>query len=322
MDTVKENRYNNLLRLIEEAGSMVRLEERTGITANYLRQIKNKNAIQNGKPKGIGDKIAGKLEDGMGKPRGWLDQDHSKTEPTIYLQDNIQYLMRKKSIADLSVIADRLNVDESELEEFITEPDLTRTDLVQALANLFMLDTDRLLYTSISANPKGVNLLRLSSTTEQPIQEAYDREHPHRIDYLDVRAAAGMKGYSNADFPETIQSIWLSDDGMLELVGKRRSNGLFIVNVPTDSMEPTIPKGAPVILDTNTSGYTGEGIYAFSINGDLFIKRLQKRIKGGYLVISDNKPKYQDEEMESEYIDNAKFVGKFVRVWKIESEDL
>ena len=63
MNTVKENRYNNLLRLVEEAGSMVRLEERTGVTANYLRQIKNKNVIQNGKPKGIGDKIAAKLED-------------------------------------------------------------------------------------------------------------------------------------------------------------------------------------------------------------------------------------------------------------------
>lgn len=77
MSAIKENRYSNLLLLIEEAGSVSRLEGRTGVTANYLRQIKNKNAIQNGKPKGIGDKIAAKLEDGMGKPRGWLDQDHA-----------------------------------------------------------------------------------------------------------------------------------------------------------------------------------------------------------------------------------------------------
>lgn len=87
MSTVKENRYANLLLLIEEAGSVPRLEEKTGVTANYLRQIKNKNAIQNGKPKGIGDKIAAKLEDGMNKPRGWLDQIHSQssanTPPSI-----------------------------------------------------------------------------------------------------------------------------------------------------------------------------------------------------------------------------------------------
>lgn len=149
-----------------------------------------------------------------------------------------------------------------------------------------------------------------------------DDEHHHRLDWLDVRAAAGLVEYSNADCPEIIQSIWLSDDGMLELVGKRSANGLRIINVPTDSMEPTIPKGAMVVLDTKTAHYTGDGIYAFSIDGNLFIKRLQRKIKGGYLVISDNKPKYRDEEMESEFIDNAVFVGKFVRVWEIKATEL
>ncbi|QHB18255.1 S24 family peptidase [Mannheimia pernigra] len=88
MNTVKENRYANFLLLIEEAGSVPRLEEKTGVTANYLRQIKNKNAIQNGKPKGIGDKIAAKLEDGMNKPRGWLDQVHTEKSTVINSNDN------------------------------------------------------------------------------------------------------------------------------------------------------------------------------------------------------------------------------------------
>lgn len=154
------------------------------------------------------------------------------------------------------------------------------------------------------------------------VQGEQDDEHYHCLKYLDVRAAAGLVEYSNEDYPEIIRSVWLSDDGLLELVGKRTSRGLRIINVPTDSMEPTIPKGSPVIIDTYVNGYIGDGIYAFSINGNLFIKRLQKLIKGGYLVISDNKPKYRDEEMESEFIDNARFVGKFVRVWKIETEDL
>ena len=45
MKTIKEIRYDNLLLLVKEAGSVIRLEERTGVTANYLRQIKNKNVI-------------------------------------------------------------------------------------------------------------------------------------------------------------------------------------------------------------------------------------------------------------------------------------
>lgn len=149
-----------------------------------------------------------------------------------------------------------------------------------------------------------------------------DDEHSHRIDYLDVRAAAGLIEYSNADCPEIIRSIWLSDDGMLELVGKRNARGLHIINVPTDSMEPTIPKGSPVVIDTSVNGYTGDGIYAFSINGNLFIKRIQKLMKGGYKIISDNKARYEAEEIDDAFLDNAVFVGKFLRVWKIEACEL
>lgn len=113
MSTVKENRYANLLLLIEEAGSVPRLEERTGVTANYLRQIKNKNAIQNGKPKGIGDKIAAKLEDGMNKPRGWLDQIHSNQSVVINaMRGNEEKELQEQDINDF-VIIDVLDVSAS-----------------------------------------------------------------------------------------------------------------------------------------------------------------------------------------------------------------
>ena len=71
MKTMKEIPHANVLLLIDEAGSTSELASKTGIAVSYLLQIKNKNAIQNGKPKGIGDKIAAKLEDGIGKPRSW-----------------------------------------------------------------------------------------------------------------------------------------------------------------------------------------------------------------------------------------------------------
>lgn len=154
------------------------------------------------------------------------------------------------------------------------------------------------------------------------VQDEPDDEHSHCLVHLDVNAAAGVVEYSNNDNPDIIQRIWLSDDGMLELVGKRSTNGLVIINVPTDSMAPTIPKGSTVVLDTLVNQYAGEGVYAFSREGNLFIKRLQKRVTGGYAVISDNKPSYQDEIVNDDFIDNAYFVGKFVRVWKIDAMEL
>ncbi|WP_258182900.1 hypothetical protein [Haemophilus haemolyticus] len=55
--------------------------------------------------------------------------------------------------------------------------------------------------------------------------------HKHRIDYYDVRAA-GLTGFENSDYPEIISSLYLTDEGMAQLVGKKSSGGICLVNVP------------------------------------------------------------------------------------------
>lgn len=112
-ETLKEIRYDNLLRLIDEAKSTSDLANRTGIAVSYLLQIKNKNAIQNGKPKGIGDKIAAKLEDGMNKPRGWLDQIHSEQSNLINSRiGNEEQKLQEQDLNDF-IIIDVLDVSAS-----------------------------------------------------------------------------------------------------------------------------------------------------------------------------------------------------------------
>ncbi|MDY2947067.1 MAG: S24 family peptidase [Mannheimia varigena] len=113
MRPLKEIRYDNLLRLIGEAKSTSALANRTGISASYLLQIKNQNVIQNGKPKGIGDKIAAKLEDGMNKPRGWLDRVHSEQSIVINaMRGNEEKELQEQDINDF-VIIDVLDVSAS-----------------------------------------------------------------------------------------------------------------------------------------------------------------------------------------------------------------
>lgn len=161
MNTIKENRYKNLLLLIEEAGSVVRLEDRTGVTANYLRQIKNKNAIQNGKPKGIGDKIAAKLEDGMNKPRGWLDQDHSG-EPIIL---NSITTPNETPEPDL-VIIDVLNIEASAGFG-------SNNDLVEVVNQLRYVPEQ---YYSLFRNmpPEQIRIINLSGDSMRPTFETGD----------------------------------------------------------------------------------------------------------------------------------------------------
>lgn len=156
---------------------------------------------------------------------------------------------------------------------------------------------------------------------KQFVSSEPDLLHKHRIDYYDVRAAAGLTGFENSDYPEIISSLYLTDEGMSQLVGKKSADGICLVNVPTDSMEPTIRKGDIVFLDTKVNAYSGDGIYAFAIDGALFIKRIQKMIGGGYRMISDNEI-YPPEQISDDVCKNAQFIGRFIRTIHIEAVNL
>ncbi len=78
MKTVEEIRRANLFLLIEEAGSAAKLSAITGIAAAYISQVGRAVVHSSGtKPRTIGTDQARRFEAKMGKPRGWMDTDHS-----------------------------------------------------------------------------------------------------------------------------------------------------------------------------------------------------------------------------------------------------
>lgn len=154
-----------------------------------------------------------------------------------------------------------------------------------------------------------------------PVSAEQDNEHSHRIDVLDAEAHAGSDGFINADYPEIVQSIWLSDLGVSQILGRRSANGISIIKVPTDSMMPTISPRDLVFIDTNVNAFTTDGIYVFKLNGKSFIKRLQLLPSGVLQATSDN-TNYRPFEITEEQFDTAEIVGKFVSVVSINPRDL
>lgn len=76
--TISEIRHENLLTLIDEAGSAEALADAAGASAVYLSQVKNKAPdSKTGKPRQIGDPMARRLESACNKPAGWMDNVHS-----------------------------------------------------------------------------------------------------------------------------------------------------------------------------------------------------------------------------------------------------
>lgn len=71
-------RLRNLELLIAEAGSAVKLARAAGTNSSYLSQVRNQMPTKKGTPRGVGDDLAEKLERGMGKPLGWMDEVHAE----------------------------------------------------------------------------------------------------------------------------------------------------------------------------------------------------------------------------------------------------
>lgn len=78
MTTSKQTRLSNLHALIAEFRTADAVAHRADTAPMYLSQIINGVPSKTGRPRGIGDALARKLEEGCGKPIGWLDQAHDE----------------------------------------------------------------------------------------------------------------------------------------------------------------------------------------------------------------------------------------------------
>ena len=69
-------RLNNLEILIAEVGSATKVAQLAGTSESYLSQVRRKMLTQSGNPRGLGNELTAKLEKGLGKPEGWMDEPH------------------------------------------------------------------------------------------------------------------------------------------------------------------------------------------------------------------------------------------------------
>lgn len=108
------------------------------------------------------------------------------------------------------------------------------------------------------------------------------------IDLLNVRAGAGEGIYNYVI--ETVDTISLDKSFFRTPINTNKIKGIC---VDGDSMEPTLRDGDYVLIDENINFGTN-GIYAIQYGGQILIKRLQFKMDGTILIISDN-DKYDKE---------------------------
>lgn len=80
MKTIADIRHENLLKLIDEYGSVTKFAAAAGKSYAQISQLKNRslNSTGKGKPRSVGDDLAREFESAFDKPHGWMDADHTK----------------------------------------------------------------------------------------------------------------------------------------------------------------------------------------------------------------------------------------------------
>jgi phage repressor protein C with HTH and peptisase S24 domain len=108
------------------------------------------------------------------------------------------------------------------------------------------------------------------------------------IAHYDVRAAMGG-GQIPHDYPEMFQDVRVSPQHLREMgVEFKEHFHLKMVTGWGQSMAPTIKHRDPLLVDVSIREFSGDGIYMFSWEGHLYIKRLQWIGDEQIKMISDN----------------------------------
>ena len=131
------------------------------------------------------------------------------------------------------------------------------------------------------------------------------------IAHYDVRAAMGA-GQIPHEYPEMLQDIRVSPSHLRE-IGVRFEEHFHLKMITGwgQSMAPTIKDRDPLLVDVTIREFTGDGIYLFSHDEMLYVKRLQKKGKERFKMISDNE-RHDPEEIR---VDDTHILARVLYVW-------
>lgn len=88
-------------------------------------------------------------------------------------------------------------------------------------------------------------------------------------------------------------------------------NSLVLISAVGDSMEPTLRSHDLLLIDRSVLSVKQDAIYAFAVDGELRVKRIQRMFDGSLVVKSDN-PGYATETLTPSQAETINIVGRVV----------
>lgn len=83
-----------------------------------------------------------------------------------------------------------------------------------------------------------------------------------------------------------------------------------LVSVQGDSMAPTIPDGAMVLIDARETSVSATGIYAFTFDGEAFVKRLVAAPQGKTITLISDNPAFPPRTISGPQLAQMRIAGR------------
>ncbi|WP_051201903.1 S24 family peptidase [Ferrimonas senticii] len=121
-----------------------------------------------------------------------------------------------------------------------------------------------------------------------------------------VAASAGQ-GQTVTDESQTdvmrVNKEWLRDLGL-------QNAKLAVIQSSGDSMLPTIPVGAPLLVDLGVNCYMQAGLYVFRRGDELSVKRLSQDVITGNITVASDNSLYPTVNLTPEQAEDLNIIGQ------------
>lgn len=129
-------------------------------------------------------------------------------------------------------------------------------------------------------------------------------EEVHQVAIYDIRASAGAGALVEDGEPSGWQPYRASE------IDRWNIGDLAVIQVGGDSMWETLHDGDKVLVNRGERRIVKPGIYIIAYEGELLVKRCQRNLNDGSVIVSSDNPAYQSFRVDDPEVLNV--IGRVV----------
>jgi len=125
-----------------------------------------------------------------------------------------------------------------------------------------------------------------------------------------VQAAAAAGAGTPPPATSATEYIAFRQDWVRSMLGIEPAD-LMLETAVGESMQPTIHDGDLLLVDTSDRSVASFGVYVLDIGGERLVKRVQRKLDGSLVLISDNET-YQPDQVSGDMLQTVTVIGRVV----------